>query len=214
MTPPEEDPPPTSPADSLRMIEEQRDAAQRQLSPDPLVYYGPWGVAWLVGFGAMFLRHGPDGKILVPMPAWLPLALLFASLIAAMIVSGVLAGRTYRHVHGRSSVQGALYGFSWFIAFTGMGLTLQRFDDGMSPPDIGLLWATVAVGLTGALHMAGGAVFQDRMLFGLGVWITLTNVVGTLLGPGWHSLVVALAGGAVMLVLGFVLRSRPAPARD
>ncbi|WP_117209342.1 transporter [Allorhizocola rhizosphaerae] len=210
MTPIDEDPPPPSPAESLRMIAEQREAAERQLSPDPLVYHGPWGVAWLVGFGVMFLRHGPGGTVLVAMPAWLPLAVLFTLLIGAAIVSGVLAGRTSRHVRGRSSVQGAMYGFSWFVSFAGMGLTLQRFDDGLSPPNVGLLWATVAVGLTGALHMAGGAVWQDRLLFGLGVWLTLVNVVGTALGPGWHSLVISLAGGAVMLLLGLVLRRRPA----
>ncbi len=209
MTPLDEDSPPASPAESLRMIVEQREAAERRLSPDPLVFFGPWGVAWLAGFGLMFLRHGPGGRILVPMPAWLPLAVLFALLIGAAILSGVLAGRTYRHVHGRSSVQGAMYGFSWFIAFAGMGLTLQRFSDILPIPDAGLLWATVAVGLTGALHMAGGAIWQDRMLFGLGVWITLINIVGIVLGPGWHSLVISLAGGAVMLVLGIVLRLRP-----
>jgi hypothetical protein len=143
--------------------------------------------------------------VFVSLPEWLPLTLLFVLLFAASVASGYLAGRTFRHLHGRSSVQGAMYGFAWFIAFMGMGVTLSRFDNVLSGPDLGLLWATVAVGLTGALHMAGGAIWEDRMHFGLGVWITAINMVGTALGPGWHSLVISLAGGAVMLALGLVI---------
>jgi hypothetical protein len=143
--------------------------------------------------------------VFVPLPEWLPLTLLFVLLFAAAAVSAYFAGRTFRHLHGRSSVQGAMYGFAWFIAFMGMGVTLTRFDNALSGPDLGLLWATVAVGLTGALHMAGGAIWEDRMLFGLGVWLIAINMVGTVLGPGWHSLVISLAGGAVMLALGLAL---------
>jgi hypothetical protein len=153
----------------------------------------------------MFLRFGPDGRVFVSLPEWLPLTLLFVLLIAAAAASGYFAGRTLRHVRGRASVQGAMYGFAWFIAFMGMGLTLTRFEGALSDPDIGLLWATVSVGLTGALHMAGGAVWEDRMLFGLGVWLIAINIVGTAFGPGWHSLVISLAGGAVMLALGLVI---------
>jgi len=210
MTPLDEDLPPASPAETMRVIEQQRAAAERKLQPHPMVFFGPWGTAWLVGFGLLFLRFGPDGRVFVPMPRWLPLTVLFVLLLAAMVVSTYLSGRTVRHVHGRSSVKGAMYGFSWFFAFMGMGLTISRFDDALSDVDKGLLWTTVSVGLTGALHMAGGAVWEDRTLFALGVWLTVVNVVGTLLGAGWHSLVISLAGGGGMLLVGFVqwLRSR------
>jgi hypothetical protein len=58
------------------------------------------------------------------------------------------------------------------------------------------------VALTGALHMAGGAVFKDRYLFGLGAYISVINIIGVAIGPGWHSLVVALFGGVGMIVAG------------
>ena len=43
--------------------------------------------------------------------------------------------------------------------------------------------------------MAGGAIWKSRDLFILGGWIAVINVVGVLAGPGWHSLVISLAGG-------------------
>jgi hypothetical protein len=208
MVPLDEDAPPASPAESLRVIAEQQEAAHRKLQADPLVFFAPWGVAWLVGFGAHFLRFGPDGRVFVPMPAWLPLAVLYASLAGAGAVSGILASRSYRHVHGRSATQGTMYGFTWLVAFAGVGLTLPVLSNHMPADMAGLMWSSVCVGLTGALHTAGGAVFQDKLLFGLGVWITTINVVGTLLGPGWHALVIALAGGAAMLAFGFLIRPR------
>jgi hypothetical protein len=202
MTPLHEDLPPASPAETLRVIEQQRAAAERKIQPHPLVFLGPWGTAWLVGFGLLFLRFGPDGRVFVPLPQWLPLTVLFVLLVAAAAVSTFFSSRTFRHVHGRSSVKGAMYGFSWFFAFMGMGVTLSRFDDLLPFLSKGLLWATVSVGITGALYMAGGAVFEDRTMFALGLWLTVVNMVGAVLGQGWHSLVVSLAGGGGMLLVG------------
>ncbi|HZM79563.1 MAG TPA: hypothetical protein VFC19_27850 [Candidatus Limnocylindrales bacterium] len=208
MTPLDEDLPPASPAETLRVIEQQRAAAERKLQPHPLVFFGPWGAAWLVGFGLLFLRFGPGGRVFVPMPKWIPLTSLFVLLAAALVVSTYFSSRTFRHVRGRSSVKGAMYGFAWSIAFVGMGVTLSRFNGVLSDPDIGMLWTTVAVGLTGALHMAGGAVWEERSLFAVGVWLTVVNIVGTLLGPGWHALVISLAGGGGMLLAGFAMLLR------
>lgn len=210
----DEDLPPGSAAETLRVIEQSRSDAQRRIQASPIVFFGPWGTAWFLGFGLMFLRFGPDGRVLVDMPQWLPLASLFALLVAAAVVSSILAARTFRHVRGRSATQGAMYGFTWFIAFAGMGMTLSRIDFLLPDAEASLLWASVAVLLTGALHMAGGAAFSDRILFGLGVWLVAVNILGAMLGPGWHSLVISLAGGAGMLLCGlfFQLRGWKAPS--
>lgn len=187
------------------MIEQSRAEAERRLQAHPMVFFGPWGAAWLLGFGVMFLRFGPDGRVLVDIPRWLALAVLFALLFAAAGISGFLAARTFRHVRGRSSVQGAMYGFAWMLSFMGMGITLRHFNTLLPDPDLSMLWATVSVGLTAALHMAGGAVFQDRLLFGVGVWLTAVNIGGALLGPGWHNLAISVAGGGGMLLAGVLL---------
>jgi hypothetical protein len=208
------DPPPADATESLRLISEERAAATRHLTPDPRLLYWPWGVAWTVGFALLFLRHGPDGRVLVDVPGWLPLTTLFVLLAGAALVTVVSGARVYGQVSGASSTKGAMYGWTWALAFTATALTVGRVADDLPAADAGLLWAASAVGLTGALHMAGGAVWADRDLFALGLTITLVDVVGVLAGPGWHSLVVAAAGGGGLLVAGAVGQRRRGDTRD
>jgi hypothetical protein len=203
----------TDPSEAMRLLRAQQAEAARRLNPDVRFYYWPWGVAWLVGFGLLFLRHGPDGRAFVDLPGWLPLTTLFVLLIVAAVINGLAGARAYGQVAGDSSRRGAWYGFAWFLGFAGMAVTIGATDNSL-PDDVrGLLWAASSVGLTGALHLAGGAVWLDRQLFILGVWITVINIVGVIAGTGWHSLIVALAGGGGMLIAGTIawLRSRSAP---
>lgn len=209
MTTRDDDLPPADPASALRLIEQQRAEAIRQLGPDPRLVYWPWGIAWLIGFGLLFLRFPAGGRPVVGMPDWLPLTALLVLLVAAAALTTVAGAKAYRQVSGNSARRGAWYGLTWSLGFATLMVTASRVSDSLPPDLAGLLWSASAVGLVGALHMAGGAVWLDRGLFRLGIWITVTNIVGVIAGPGWHSLVVSLAGGG-MLVAG-VLASRPRP---
>ncbi|MBU2667731.1 transporter [Actinoplanes bogorensis] len=204
MTPIDDDAPPLNPAESLALIERERRNVGRDLSPDPRVMFWPWGIAWLVGFAFFFLRFGPDGRVFVDMPQWLPLAVLPVLMIVAGIVTGIAGSRVSGRVSGPSNRQGIMYGISWSIAFTGFSILFAQFSQLLPEEKSGLLWAGGMVALTGALHMAGGAVWNDRDLFVLGAWTSLINIVGILIGPGWHSLIVAVAGGGGMIAAGIV----------
>jgi hypothetical protein len=199
---PSEEAPPASPAEALRFIEAERAAAWRSMSPNPLLTYVPWGTAWLVGFGLLFLRFGPNERVLVPMPSWLPLTVLYVLLIAAFIVSGWAGARAGRHVTGDSSVRGLQYGLSWFAGFAVVAVVANRFSDGLPPAERALLWGALSVAVVGVLYMAGAAIWQSSEMFLLGGWITLADIAGVLAGPGWHSLVICLAGGGGLLVGG------------
>jgi hypothetical protein len=205
MTPNEDEHlPPDDPAASLRLIHQEQANLVRRLTPDPRLMYWPWGFAWLIGFGAIFLRYSPGGRPLVAMPDWLPLVILMTVLIAAGVVSGVAGGRAARQVAGPSSRQGLMYGLTWSLAFAGMSVVFAQFTSELPSDRVELLWGGGMVALTGALHMAGGAVWNDRQVFILGAWTTVVNVVGIGFGAGWHSLIVAVAGGGGMLVLGLI----------
>jgi len=211
---PDDDDLPMDPAESLRLIERERAAAERNLTPDPRLFLWPWGFAWLIGFTVYFLRFGPDGRVFVDLPDWLPLTALIGLMIAAGAITGITGARAGRWVRGPSSTQGAMYGISWAIAFAGLSTVLGRVSDYLPEPQLTLLWAGVMVGLTGTLHMAGGAIYRERTLFGLGAYISVVNVVGVLIGPGWHSLILAVAGGAGMLVAGFLSWAKLAHRRS
>ncbi|MCY1137345.1 transporter [Actinoplanes sp. Pm04-4] len=210
MTPIDDDAPPLDPAESLALIERERAQVGRDLSPDPRLMYWPWGIAWLVTFTLFFLRYGPDGRVFVDLPGWLPLVALAVCMIAAGIVTGVAGSRVSRRVMGPSNRQGAMYGISWSVAFTAFSVLFSQISDVLPEDKAGLLWAGGMVAVTGALHMAGAAIWNDRDMFILGSWTSLINIVGILAGPGWHSLIVAVAGGGGMMAAGLIgwLRQR------
>ena len=205
----DEDETPFSAADSLRLIEEQRSTTQRSLTPDPRLLYWPWGIAWLVGFGLLFLRFGPNGRVFVDMPVWLPLSTLYFLMIVAFVVSGVAGARASRHMSGVSSLTGALYGWSWFLGFAGFITLAVRLSPHLSDDWNGLLWAAGSIGVVGLMYLNGGAIWRSRDLFVLGLWITAVNILGVIVGPGWHSLIISLGAGAAMIISGTVAHLKP-----
>jgi hypothetical protein len=210
MEPTDDDAPLASPADSLALIARERANLVRDIVPDPRLMYWPWGFAWLLGFGLLFLRFGPDGRVFVDLPQWLPLTVLALLFIAAGVITGAVGARSALQTRGPSSRQGLMYGLTWSIAFFGMSMLFAQFGELLPEDKAGLLWAAGLVALAGALHMAGGAIWNDRRLFILGAWTSVINVVGILVGPGWHSLIVAIGGGGGMLLFGLLgLLGRP-----
>lgn len=188
-----------TPEASLALIEAQQAEAHRHLDLDPRIFLLPWGVAWLIGYGLFFLRFGPDEKVLVSMPQWLPLAVLLGLLIAAGAISGSAGHKATRGIRGESAERGTMYGWSWGLAFAGFGVLGSRFEQYLPAAQFNLLMGSLPVLITAILYMSGGAVWLDRLQFRFGVWLSVVNVVGVLAGPGWHSLVIALAGGGGML---------------
>jgi hypothetical protein len=200
---------PFNAADTLRIIEEQRSTTARSLTPDARLIYWPWGIAWLVGFGLFFLRFGPNNRVFVDMPAWLPLSTLYALMIVAFVVSGVAGARVSRHMSGVSSVTGALYGWSWFLGFAGFIALAARLSPHLSDEWTGLLWAAGSIGVVGLMYLNGGAIWRSRDMFVLGLWITAVNIIGVIVGPGWHSLVISLGAGAAMIITGTLAHLKP-----
>jgi hypothetical protein len=210
----EEDQPPASPAESLRLIREQRAHAERSLTPDPRLVYWPWATAWLVGFGAIFLRYGSDGDGLIAMPGWVPLAILFALMVVAMVIMIVGLFRAGRQVAGESATKGTMYGLSWAMGYAGLGVTAGYLSDFLPPAQVGLMWAALSISVVSVLYIAGAAIYPAPTMFRFGLWLGVVNIVGVIAGPGWHSLIISLAGGGGGYVFGFLAWRRLArPAR-
>ncbi|KHD78619.1 transporter [Actinoplanes utahensis] len=192
------------PREALRLIEREQVNTIREVTPDPRLMYWPWGLTWLISFGLSFLRYGPEGRVLVDFPEWVPLSAMTGLLIVAGIFTGIVGARSGRHISGPSSRQGAMYGVSWSVGFTGLAVVFGQVGESLPEHLAGLLWGGGMVALVGVLYMAGAAIWQLRDMFVLGAWISGVNVIGVLLGPGWHALLIAVAGGGGMLVAGFV----------
>ncbi|MFE3455341.1 hypothetical protein ACFXJ8_41145 [Nonomuraea sp. NPDC059194] len=197
-----------SPAEMMRLIEEQAATAQRRLQPDPLFIYAPWGLAWLIGFGAFFLHYGLDGRPVAPISWQLALAVLMGS----QLLAGAFMFQTTRtagvQIRGESAQRGMMYGYAWFVGMLSMGLIVGHFTPLLPRDQVGLLYASVSLLVVAVLYMAGGAVWREWPMFFLGVWTAVVNAAGTTLGPGWHALMISLLVGGGFFVTGIVLRRR------
>ncbi|MGH3672436.1 MAG: hypothetical protein ACRDSH_17680 [Pseudonocardiaceae bacterium] len=187
------------PQASLELIEREGRQACRQLGVDPAPIFGLWGVAWLLGWGAIYLASpGGPGPLLPMWAAGVILGVLYAAAIVLPIVRGVQAGRG---VSGPSRVVGAMYGWSWTLGFCALtAINVGLMQHGLSDDTVSLLWSGTASLVIGLLYLAGGMLWRDRVQYLLGVWMLLTAAGSVFAGVPGDFAVLALAGGGGFLV--------------
>lgn len=197
-----------SAAESLAVIEQQRDRVGRELQINPVVLYATWGLAWTLGFTGMAL----SATDLVAFPGWLGGTAFAGLMVAAMVVTGVHIARATRGVRGVSSQVGAMYGWSWALGFGALtAINSSLIGRGLTEEQIAILWPASALLIVGVLYLAGGALWRDRFQFGLGVWVLVTDAVSVFAGVPGNYVVLAIAGGGGFLVAAAwfaALRSR------
>jgi hypothetical protein len=162
------------------------------------VLYTAWGAAWLVGLGGMWLsvrgQHPYTG------PSGLASALLGVLLVAAAAVTIATVNRATRGVGGVSAMQQRIYGMSWAAGFAALfaieGATAHQ---GASAAVMGVLGASGPLLVTGLIYLLGAAIWLDRTMFGLGVWLAACAAVAAWAGPVGALLIGALAGGGGFL---------------
>lgn len=197
-----------TPGELLALVEGERARTSAAIEPDPRLVYGVWGIAWLLGFAALYVARAGTGPVdVAPAVAGIAFFLLF---VAAMVVTGFHMARRFAGVRGLSSRVGAMYGWAWLIGFTTYAAIMggaQRA--GVEDPVMGLLWSAGSGLVVGLLYLAGGALWQDRVQYGLGAWILLASGAGALAGTPGIYLVMSLAGGGGFLLAAafFALRT-------
>lgn len=198
------------PRTAMSVADETAAKTAQALFPHTPVLYFAWGTAWLVGYGALHgARYG-----------WLPLSsvaaliVLFSVLAAAMVVSAVLVVHSTAGIRGASSVQGAIYGWTWALAFVVVGLLSGVVADSISDEDLrGLIINSIAILVVGMMYMLGGALWRDIPMTVMGIWFLVVNVVAMALGRE-HYLMVFMTLGVLGFYAGAVVefvRSRRSP---
>jgi hypothetical protein len=203
---------PLSAGESLALIEQQQHEAQRRLGVNPALFYGPWGAAYLLGFGSILLTYPTLFPLRLPGTAAAVItAVLFSAATVISVVTGTRAGRGVR---GPSRVVGAMYGWSWtlgFCALAAVNIGVTRL--GLPADAVTLLWSGSSLLLVGVLYLAGGALWQDRFQYGLGVWMLLTGAGSVLVGVPGNFAVLSLAGGGGLLLTAGYFTLRPPRTR-
>jgi hypothetical protein len=190
--------PGADPAAMLDLLESERERASGALEPDARLIYGAWGSAWFVGF--LLLWSAARSRPL-DIPLRVAGALFAACLIGAVVTTVIHVVRRTAGVRGASSRVGAMYGWAWFLAFVTLNIVMVGLQRAGAPDaTVGLLWSTLSGLVVGTLYLAGGALWQDRVQYGLGLWILVASAAGALAGyPGVY-LTMAIFGGGGFLV--------------
>ena len=205
--PPVDDDAPLDPAAGAALVAAQRARVAEATDVDPRLLFGVWGAAWLVGFGALYAVAGD--RPLVDGDPDLALGLFALIILAAVAVTATHIARRTAGVHGGSAVQGAMYGWSWFLGFVGVfALAAALTDAGADPVVVQTAMTVVPPTLVGVLYMAGAAIWRDRTQFALGVWISAVTIAAAFVGLPSMLAVMAVAGGGGMLVAGAVSAGR------
>lgn len=195
------------PADSLRVIREQTDRARDATEPDGRVMFGAWGVAWLVGYLAMWTAARETG-LPTAWAGWV----LAGCILGAVALTVVHSATRTAGLRGASSRTGAMYGWTWFLGFLAYSTVLGAIGDAGASLEV---QATAANGfaciIVGLMYIAGGLLFRETRMYAAGAWMLVTAAVAAFAGMPHTYLVMALAGGGgflAMVVVEQVVRAR------
>lgn len=198
-----------TPAESLALVQQQTARVRAGTDVRLELLYGAWGVAWLLGFAALWAANSATAPVRPSGPV--AGGVLTVLMLAAVVVTVGHTSRQTRGVSSPDALRGALYGWTWPISFAGLTAVLVTLSRrGADPALLDVLWPAASCLLVAALYMMGSAVWRDPHMFALGAWFAVCVVAGVLVGlPGMFA-VMSLAGGGGFLVTAawFALRRR------
>ncbi len=188
-----------SPAESLALVDRQSARVRASTGVRVELLYAAWGVAWLLGFGAIWATASSASPVRLPGPvAGVVLTVL---MVGAMVTTVVHTGHQVRGLRSPDTLRGTLYGWSWTVSFIGLWAVLLLLDrEGVEQEVLDVLWPAGSALLVAALYLAGSAVWRDVHMFALGGWIVACVVAGVAAGVPTMFAVMSLAGGSGFLV--------------
>jgi hypothetical protein len=192
-------------ADALAIIEQSQSHATSRLTPNAAVFYGLWGVIWVVIGLIWYLAR--LGSVDAAVAAWTTGAVI----VVGLLVSAVVGIRSARGVSGPSTRQGLWYGLSWPISMSLLGVLVGGLGSlGVDGDLMAILSPALFVFVAGALYVGSGAIWTSVVDYVLGIWVMVVAVVSVLVGLPASPLVIGLGGGGGLLVVAVrtLLRGR------
>lgn len=199
--------PDLDPRAAAELIQQATRTARRSLTFRAPVVYASWGVAWLVGLGAMWLSV--RGQSHYSGPSAGP-AILFGVLIVLAIAATMASVlQASRGVSGQAEAQGRIFGFSWLIGFAAwFAINAALSVAGAGEDVLGVASTAGPLLVTSLLYLAGAGIWLDWPMFVMGLWLALVTAVAVFTGPVGVLLVAAAAGGGGFLLMAGYLSWR------
>ncbi|ADB33496.1 hypothetical protein Kfla_4466 [Kribbella flavida DSM 17836] len=171
--------------------------------------YVAFGLAWLVGYGLFAVTSGRSP--IVSLPGLAPAALI-GGLVAAIVVTSVVAGRDQRRASPTEVLTGKLLTASWLVGFVALFLLITGVASATGDAHLqSLLWPTGSGLVVGLVYLAGGAAHRDMLQYALGTWLALISSASVFFdAPGMYWVLAVAGGGAYLAAAALEPRRRTA----
>jgi len=209
----DDDGPAPDPRTMHALMEDQRQVAVDAQTAFVWIMEVVWGVAWILGYTALWLIDGSD---VVSLP--LPVAVgIFAGLIGVGVVVSIvlgIRGSVGMASTGEARWQGRVYGISWSVGMfsvyvLGIGLALNDAPSRL----LSIFYPSGFSFVAGMMLLSTAALFHSRASLLLGSILVVAALAAPFAGYPGNYLVMAVVGGGAYLVTGIVAAVRAARAR-
>ena len=189
-------------ADAAVIMQDAGQKARQQLQVSHRVTFTVWGLALLLGYGAMWLGvrgqhpfHGPDHA-----------AFAAVTLLAVVAAIATVAGnRADSGVGGLSAARRRIHFVAVLAGLAAMfALEGALARTGASRAVFGVFEASAPILVAGLFYLTTSAVWLDWPLSGLGIWLLAVAAVGGFAAPAGVWAVDALAAGLAYLLMAAI----------
>lgn len=193
---------PLSPEEMLALAEDQKRSIEGQRGSFVSIILFAWGIAWLVGFVALWLIDGWEAFSL-------PVAVAAPVFVGLMIVAGALSAvfsiRADRGLRGdkEGATVGVVYGNLWWsgsLAIMAIGQAL--LFNGMDQALLSIFYPSMYVLFAGIMYIMAALLWRAAPMLILGAWSIVLAAVAPFAGYPTHYLIFAFGGGGGFLLVG------------
>ena len=189
------------PAAMYALLQNQQRSVQAQMGDFVPLISGAWGVAWLLGFGSLWLIDGVEGFSL-PVPV--AVTVFVAALVLAGGLSAWLGFRTGRGMRGNTGAAftGIVFGNLWWVGSAAIGILGSGLRaQGMTEQLANFYYPCAYVLFAGIMYIVAGAIWRTVSSVIAGLWLVVVAAVASLFPYPQHYLFLALAAGIGFLAL-------------
>ena len=186
------------PAAMLALVQrEQLEMPRRIARQIPWILLA-WGIAWVVGFGMLWLIDGAKPVFSVPLVVS---AIVFVAVQgAAVAVSAIIGSRAQRGFRSSpaAAFTGTVYGITASAAFISMYIFAAGLAANGMDPALQSIYFPTAMGIVVAImYLIAGAIWHAIPSIVMGAGILIVSLIAPFFGYPNHYLFFAIAGGAV-----------------
>jgi hypothetical protein len=185
------------------IMQQARERAQRELRVRRPALFATWGLAFLIGYGAIWLSVRGQRPYYGPTTAAIVTAFLTGAF--ALAVTVVLVGRAVTGVGGWSARQRRTHLLSFGCGYAGVfALEGALAHAGATRPVIGVFGAAAPMLVIGLAYAATSTIWLEWPVFCLGIWLITAAALSGFAGPAGVWAVDALAGGLAFLLMAAI----------